>query len=130
AVLYADVMTASMKQAIWETERRRAIQEAYNEANGITPQTIVKPIDMSLVAIAEADYVTVPAEPAAEAEADLTPERREALIRDLEIRMREAAKVFDFEKAAQFRDKMKALKAGAVYEQATATRVGSGGQDQ
>ncbi|HEX7363416.1 MAG TPA: excinuclease ABC subunit UvrB, partial [Bryobacteraceae bacterium] len=130
AVLYADVMTESMKHAIRETERRRAIQEAYNEANGITPQTIVKPIDMSLVAVAEADYITVPAEPAAEAEVDLTPERREALIRDLEIRMREAAKVFDFERAAQFRDKMKALKAGAVYEQATATRVGSGGQDQ
>ncbi|HET8636216.1 MAG TPA: excinuclease ABC subunit UvrB, partial [Acidobacteriaceae bacterium] len=130
AVLYADVMTDSMKQAIRETERRRAIQEAYNEANQITPQTIVKPIDMSLVAVAEADYVTVPAEAGFEAAEDLTPERREALIREMETRMREAAKVFDFEKAAQFRDKMKALKAGAVYEEATAARVGSGGQDQ
>ena len=63
AILYADVMTDSMRRAIDETNRRRAIQVAYNEENGITPQSIVKPIDMSLVAIAEADYVTIPAEP-------------------------------------------------------------------
>src|SRR4051794_3092026 len=64
AILYADVMTASMKRALDETNRRRVIQLAYNEENGITPETIVKPLDMSLVAIAEADYVTVPVEPA------------------------------------------------------------------
>src|SRR5690349_10685165 len=62
AVLYADVITRSMQNAINETERRRAIQQAYNEANHITPQTIIKPIDMSLVAVAEGDYVTVPLE--------------------------------------------------------------------
>jgi excinuclease ABC subunit B len=130
AVLYADVMTDSMKRAIQETERRRAIQEAYNEANHITPQTIVKPIDMSLVAVAEADYVTVPVDEGLEAEVDLTPERRDALILELEGKMRDAAKAFDFEKAARFRDKMKALKASAVYEEATATRAGGGGQDR
>ncbi len=63
AILYADVMTDSMKRAIDETTRRREMQLHYNEENGITPQSIIKPIDMSLVAIAEGDYVTVPAEP-------------------------------------------------------------------
>ncbi len=63
AVLYADVYTDSMRRAIDETNRRRAIQEQYNEQNNITPQSIIKPIDMSLVAIAEGDYVTVPIEP-------------------------------------------------------------------
>ena len=62
AILYADVMTDSMQQAIDETTRRRRTQLEYNERNGITPQSIIKPIDMSLVAIAEADYVTVPLE--------------------------------------------------------------------
>ena len=56
AILYADRMTDSMKKAIGETDRRRAIQEAYNEANGITPESIVRPLDMSLARIIEADY--------------------------------------------------------------------------
>ncbi len=62
AILYADVLTQSMQRAMRETDRRRAIQRAYNEANDITPQSIIKPIDMSLIAIAEADYVTIPLE--------------------------------------------------------------------
>ena len=62
AILYADVMTDSMKRAIDETNRRRIVQVRYNEENNITPQSIIKPIDMMLVAIAEGDYVTVPAE--------------------------------------------------------------------
>jgi excinuclease ABC subunit B len=123
AVLYADVITDSMRRAIGETERRRAIQQAYNEANGITPQTIVKPIDMSLVAVAEGDYVTVPLEDESEPEVELSQEERDSLIAELEVKMREAAKVFEFEKAAQFRDRIKALKAGAIYEEATATRT-------
>ncbi len=126
AILYGDVLTESMQRAIRETERRRAIQNAYNEANNITPQSIIKPIDMSLIAVAEADYVTVPLDMEAESEIDLSPEQRDALIADLEVRMREAAKAFEFEKAAQFRDRMKALKAGAVYEEAVATRLGGG----
>ncbi|MBV9035278.1 MAG: UvrB/UvrC motif-containing protein, partial [Acidobacteriaceae bacterium] len=126
AVLYADVITDSMRRAIGETERRRAIQQAYNEANGITPQTIIKPIDMSLVSIAEGDYVTVPLEVESEPELELTPEERDALIAELEVKMREAAKIFEFEKAAQFRDRIKALKAGGIYEETVATRTGSG----
>jgi excinuclease ABC subunit B len=126
AVLYADVITQSMQRALGETERRRRIQEIYNEANGITPQTIVKPIDMSLVAVAEADYVTVPLEEETDDAVALTPEQRHALIAELETKMREAAKAFEFEKAAQFRDRMKALKASEVYESTSASRLDSG----
>ena len=60
AILYADRMTDSMKRAIDETNRRREIQVRYNEENNITPESIIKPVDMMLVAIAEADYVKVP----------------------------------------------------------------------
>jgi excinuclease ABC subunit B len=82
----------------------------YNEANHIVPQSIVKPIDMSLVAVAEGDYVTVELE--ADDEIDsLTPEQREKFIGELEERMREAARKFEFEKAAQLRDRVKTLKA-------------------
>ena len=122
AVLYADVITASMDRAIRETNRRRAVQKAYNEANHITPQTIVKPIDMSLVAVAESDYVTVPLEDETESETPLSPEERDALIAELELKMRQAAKMFEFEKAAQFRDRIKAVKASIVYETAAVGR--------
>jgi len=61
-ILYADVMTDSMKRAMDETKRRRTTQQAYNIANNITPQSIIKPIDINLIAIAEADYITVPLE--------------------------------------------------------------------
>ncbi|HEY7211986.1 MAG TPA: excinuclease ABC subunit UvrB [Bryobacteraceae bacterium] len=125
AILYANVITASMERAINETQRRRAIQEAYNEANHITPQSISKPVDMSLVAVAEADYVTVSLEKDIESDAELTAAQRESLIAELEAKMREAAKAFEFEKAAQFRDRVKALKASGVYDTPTATRVGS-----
>jgi excinuclease ABC subunit B len=110
AILYADVMTDSMKSAIGETNRRRRIQVDYNEANNITPQSIIKPIDMSLVRIAESEYVTVPIEPEFP-EAELDPQQRNTLIEELETRMREAARLFEFEKAAELRDRVKALKA-------------------
>jgi excinuclease ABC subunit B len=119
ALLYADVLTDSMKRAIDETGRRRQIQIAYNEANNITPQSILKPIDMSLVAIAEADYVTVPLEPEDPVE-EMTPEQRDRFIADLEQKMKDAARNFEFEKAAQFRDKIKALKSPKIYEEAAA----------
>ncbi|MFB3829507.1 MAG: excinuclease ABC subunit UvrB [Bryobacteraceae bacterium] len=109
AILYADVMTDSMRRALDETNRRRRAQMEYNQRNGITPQSIIKPIDMSLVEIAEADYVTVPLE--AEDEADeMTPEQRQRYLVELEERMRDAARKFEFEKAAQLRDRLKALK--------------------
>jgi excinuclease ABC subunit B len=110
AILYADVMTDSMKRALDETSRRRVIQIEYNERNNITPQSIVKPIDMSLVAVAEGDYVTVPLEMDEEVDA-LTPEQKQKFIGELEERMREAARKFEFEKAAQLRDRVKGLRA-------------------
>src|ERR1019366_6270639 len=113
AILYADVMTDSMCKAIEETTRRRRTQQEYNELNGITPQSIIKPIDMSLVAIAEADYVTVPLESDDEIEG-MSPEQRDRLLGELEERMRAAARKFEFEKAAQIRDKLKALRASSV----------------
>jgi len=128
AILFADVITASMKRAISETDRRRAIQQIYNEANGITPQSIVKPIDMSLVAVAEADYVTVPIEEEEDTAAVLTAEQRASLIQELETKMRNSAKAFEFEKAAQFRDRIKALKTNDAYENASPTRPDRGGQ--
>jgi excinuclease ABC subunit B len=113
AILYADVITDSMKRAMDETARRRILQTAYNEANGITPQTILKPIDAMLVAVAESDYVTVPLEDH-EKEDELTPEQRLQLIDELETRMKQAAKNFEFEKAAQFRDRLKQLREQAL----------------
>jgi excinuclease ABC subunit B len=110
AILYADAMTHSMRTAIDETNRRRKIQTDYNEANNITPQSIIKPIDMSLVAIAEGDYVTVPVEAEPETE-QMTPEQLERYIGELEEKMREAAKKFEFERAAQIRDRVKGLRA-------------------
>jgi len=113
AVLYADVLTDSMKRAIDETTRRRQIQNEYNLLHDIVPQSIVKPIDMSLVAVAEADYVTVPLEVDQEVD-NLTPEELRKFIADLEENMREAARKFEFERAAQLRDRVKALKLSAA----------------
>jgi len=116
AILYADVMTESMRTAISETMRRRQIQADYNEANGITPQTIIKPIDMSLVAIAEGDYVTVPVEAEDEEVEAMTPAERERFLEELEEHMREAARQFEFERAAQIRDRIKAIKTKQLLE--------------
>src|SRR5947209_11692960 len=105
AILYADVITGSMKQAIDETNRRREIQVRYNEENDITPQSIIKPIDMSLVRIAEGDYVTVDTNPD-EDETVMSPADREKFISGLELSMREAARRFEFEKADHLRDRI------------------------
>src|SRR5690242_19006112 len=83
AILYADVMTDSMKRAIDETRRRRNTQIDYNERNGIIPQSIIKPIDLSLIAIAEGDYVTVPVEQEDDV-GELSPAQREQYITELE----------------------------------------------
>jgi excinuclease ABC subunit B len=112
AILYADILTNSMREAIAETDRRRAKQMRYNQENGITPESIVKPVDMALASIVEADYVTVPIEVGSDEPE--SADQLEALIASLEKRMREAAKQFEFEKAAQLRDRIKVLKAKEV----------------
>jgi excinuclease ABC subunit B len=110
AMLYADTMTDSMKRAIDETNRRREIQTRYNQENNITPESIIKPVDMTLVAIAEGDYVQVPEEEVTEALPD-DPEKIAEVIAKLEAEMREAAKRFEFERAAELRDKARELRA-------------------
>jgi len=109
AILYADRMTDSMSQAIGETSRRRAKQEAYNREHNITPQSIVKSVDMQLARIIDADYLTVPVGDAAIGEITNEEQLRQA-IEQLETQMREAAKNFEFERAAALRDRIRALK--------------------
>jgi excinuclease ABC subunit B len=109
AVLYADRMTDSMQRAMDETNRRRAIQQAYNEENGITPQSIVRPVEMALAQIVEADYVDV-AEAAEGIPEFKSQEELDAYIARLENDMREAAKRFEFEQAARLRDTIKELR--------------------
>jgi excinuclease ABC subunit B len=114
AILYADVMTDSMRKALGETARRRRAQVEYNELHNITPQSIVKPIDMSLVAIAEADYITVPLESEEDDFDTLTPQQRENFLKELESNMREAARKFEFENAARLRDRLKELRSRQI----------------
>jgi excinuclease ABC subunit B len=113
AILYADRRTDSMNQAIDETNRRRAKQVTYNEENNISPMSIIKSVDMELARIVEADYVTVPVDDASldAATANIKSEQQLAeMLQQLETQMREAAKKFEFEKAAQLRDRIRALK--------------------
>ena len=113
AILYADRMTDSMQRAIDETDRRRAIQQAYNQEHGIVPQTIIRPVSMSLAGIAEADYVDETA--VAEGMPDFkNQEELDAYIAKLENDMREAAKRFEFEKAAKLRDLVRELRSKEV----------------
>jgi excinuclease ABC subunit B len=110
AILYADRQTDSMKRAIDETSRRRAIQTAYNEANGITPESIVRPLDMTLAAIVAADYADLTGGEAEGMPEFKSQEEVDTYIGKLESDMREAAKRFEFEKAAKLRDTIKELR--------------------
>ena len=109
AILYADTMTDSMKLAIGETDRRRAKQQAYNIENNITPQSINKSVDMQLAAIVEADYLTVPIDESAIDDIANEDDLRR-VIEQLETQMREAAKKFEFERAASLRDRIRLLR--------------------
>src|SRR5690242_11557468 len=109
-LMYADAVTDSMRRAIDETNRRRAVQQEYNAAHGITPQTIQKAIAEPLAAVCEADYLTVPvAGETAEEDERLTPLELGARIRELRKDMREAAKRLEFERAAELRDRIRKL---------------------
>ena len=109
-IMYADNITDSMKKAIEETKRRRALQMAYNEEHGITPKTIVKKIPdvirATQVAEEEESYVTK-----ATKGKKLTKVEKEQLVASLEVEMKEAAKALDFERAAELRDTIFELKA-------------------
>jgi len=107
-VLYADSRTDSMKKAIAETNRRRKIQDAYNRKHGITPETVRKAIPDILESIYEADYVTVPMA-AEKGEEYVSLLEIPKLISRLKKEMRAAASKLDFEKAAEIRDRIKAL---------------------
>jgi excinuclease ABC subunit B len=109
AIMYADVMTDSMRTAIAETDRRRKIQEAYNVENGITPASIVKSIDEVLTSVYEQDYVTV-GKTADEAGQFKTTGELEAFVSGLQQQMKAAAANLEFEKAASLRDRIKQLK--------------------
>ncbi len=108
-ILYADVMTDSMRRAIGETDRRRAIQEEYNRKHGITPQSVKKNIMAALRTVYEQDYFTVPI--AAEEAGEYVPTVNiPQLVGRLEKEMRAAAKEMDFETAAELRDKIRSLR--------------------
>jgi excinuclease ABC subunit B len=112
-IMYADRVTASMAAAIRETERRREIQAAYNAEHGITPESIRSSIRELLQTIYERDYYTVDVEAPAEETFD-SQAALDARIADLEAQMREAARRLDFERAAELRDRVKALRKQSV----------------
>jgi excinuclease ABC subunit B len=107
-IMYADTVTQSMRVALEETSRRRAMQEAYNKEHGITPASIVKAIDDVSLSVYNLDYGT----PAVmeDSEAYLSPDELDLRIEESQAQMRQAAANLDFERAATLRDRIKALK--------------------
>ena len=106
-IMYADVMTDSMRQAIDETERRRKVQMAYNEEHGITPKTIQKSV-RDLIAVSKkvaAEELRMEKDPESMSEKEL-----EKLIKELSKQMKKAATELNFEAAAELRDKIVELK--------------------
>ncbi len=111
AILYADKVTDSMRVAMDETSRRRELQEAYNEEHGITPESIIKNIGELLSSVYEHDYAPIPEVEEAPEERYRTLEDIAVEVKALEKTMKEAARALEFEKAAQIRDRVKALRA-------------------
>ncbi len=109
AILYADTVTDSMRRAMDETNRRRELQLQYNQTHGITPQSILKPVDTTLLEMTRLDYYEVPLV-AEKLEEYRTTEEVDSRIKELDTKMKEAAKKFEFEQAAQFRDRIKELR--------------------
>jgi len=106
-ILYADSVTDSMRLAMDETNRRRSLQAAFNKKHGITPQTVIKSIGSPLVKIYEADYVDVPL--AAEKEANYGAKELPRVIQRLKKEMKKAAESLEFERAAELRDRIRAM---------------------
>jgi excinuclease ABC subunit B len=109
AILYADTMTNSMKAAIGETNRRRAIQKEYNLRHGITPQSVVKGIEEVLSSVYERDYIDLTRIPE-DKDIALSPEKRKKRMDELEKLMARASHDLEFEKAAAYRDELSRLK--------------------
>src|SRR5437588_57212 len=115
AILYADVITDSLRHAIDETSRRRTVQQQYNEEHGIEPATIIKAVDSDLVRMDNLDYVDL-AGPVGKRHLDLgADEDLDKAISRLTKEMKEAAKNLDFEKAAEIRDKLRELKEIRIF---------------
>jgi excinuclease ABC subunit B len=110
SILYADKNTDSMKVAIGETNRRRALQEAFNREHGITPESIRKNIAEVLSSVYEADYVKIPEVEEERPQAFKTVDDIDREVKLLEKQMREAAKALEFEKAAALRDRIRELR--------------------
>jgi excinuclease ABC subunit B len=116
AVLYADKITDSLRNAIDETNRRRAIQQAYNEEHGIEPASIIKAVDSDLVKMANLDYVDFGVTLPKKTKLDLAGEEDlDKAIARLTKEMKDAAKNLDFEKAAELRDRLRELKEMRIF---------------
>lgn len=114
-ILYGDIMTESMEKAITETNRRRALQKAYNEANGITPETVRSSIREVLEITKQVTEKLPP---------EVNEEEREELIRQIEDQMLSAAAALEFEKAAKLRDQLLSLKGEAPVKTQVQQRRG------
>jgi excinuclease ABC subunit B len=116
AILYADKMTDSLRFAVDETNRRRAIQRQYNEEHGIEPATIIKAVDSDLVKMANLDYFEIPGLPSDRRKLELGEgEDLDKAISRLSKEMKDAAKDLDFERAAEIRDKLRELKELRIF---------------
>jgi excinuclease ABC subunit B len=107
--MYADTVTGSMREAIAETERRRVVQDEYNRAHGITPESVRRSIRDLLESVPERDYYTVEVERTPETQWE-SPAALAAHVTELETAMKDAARRLDFERAAELRDRIKALR--------------------
>ena len=116
-ILYADRMTDSLTHAIGETNRRRAVQEAYNREHGIEPKTIIKDIASPLLQLSNLDYHDAAFARPQVGEVDVSdPASLAKAIGELEKQMKAAAKRLEFEEAAQIRDRIKELRAQQIYK--------------
>jgi excinuclease ABC subunit B len=125
-IMYAETITASMTSALAETERRRALQAAYNDEHGITPESVVRQIDDVLSSVYERDYAGAPAS-ADERQAFRTQAELEAEIARLDREMKAAAANLDFERAASIRDRLKTLRGRELGLHPTAPSPRGGG---